>query len=364
MKSTIFSILRPLVDFSPVTRRWAAQVLARHFRRRGALPEVVDAAVERSPDVAIGETMRLMQWGAAIHGGAAMPRAFRPDVELRSSAVRRAALRSINGRLQKASNIQLERQRIFLDDDAPLDDASEFVASTLEDRLQQRVDGAHRQTLRVRQAFSVMESLLDRLEAAGHRPFLVSGTLLGVVREGDLLQHDYDVDIGLLPGDGTVESISELLRQAPGFVVHTEEHRVLANHHSGIGVDIFLHYERDGLLWHATTIHEWWNQPFELVPVRVRGREFLIPDDSERYLEENYGDWRSPVTFYHMSFDTPNRVYRQNKHAVLYLYGIFLTALETSDRFVAESAARELRDAFGIDLTGHFADSPLLRARP
>jgi hypothetical protein len=95
----------------------------------------------------------------------------------------------------------------------------------------------------------------------------------------------------------------------------------------------------------------------------VRGRDFWVPDDPERYLVENYGDWSKPIAFYHMSFDTPNREYRKNKHGLLYLYGIMLTAIEKGDRFVTESAARELRDGFGIDVTHRLNGGPLLEPR-
>ena len=61
-----------------------------------------------------------------------------------------------------------------------------------------------------------------------------------------------------------------------------------------------------------------------------------------------------------MSFDTPSRKYLSEKTALLYLYEIANTAIERGDRFVVESAVRELRDNFDIDLTHHLNASPLL----
>ena len=45
-----------------------------------------------------------------------------------------------------------------------------------------------------------------------------------------------------------------------------------------------------------------------LLSVRSRRFEFLgetfqIPDNFERHLDENYGNWRSPAIFYDLSYD-------------------------------------------------------------
>jgi hypothetical protein len=353
-----------LADSSVTLRRLAAQLQAPRARAAGASSELVDDALAQAAQRSIADTRRSLQWARALNGSGPMPRGFRPDVTIAEPMARAVALASLEARLNRAPSIQLERQRLYLDPDVTMAEIEEFVSTTLARLLDQRSSGKFSKTIKVRQAFAVMGSLIDRLEGRGHRPFLVSGTLLGVVREGDLLEQDYDVDLGLLPGDGSVEEIAELVGSISGFRVVEEEFRVLAEHDSGVGIDIFLHYERDGRLWHATDIHEWWNTPFDLERVSVRGRQFWTPDDRERYLDENYGDWSKPIAFYHMSFDTPNREYRKNKHGLLYLYNIMVTAIENNDRFVAESAARELRDSFGVDLTDRFNDGPLLEPRP
>ena len=89
-----------------------------------------------------------------------------------------------------------------------------------------------------------------------------------------------------------------------------------------------------------------------------------IPDDVDRYLEENYGDWSRPVAFYDFSFDTPNREFRQSGEAMVYLYRRCIRAINAGDRWTAEAAARDLRDSFGIDVTSRFQPSGLLAERP
>lgn len=48
-----------------------------------------------------------------------------------------------------------------------------------------------------------LRDLVDVLTTMGHRAFLNSGTLLGFVREGDLIGHDDDIDLGLVLTAGT-----------------------------------------------------------------------------------------------------------------------------------------------------------------
>jgi LicD family len=46
-----------------------------------------------------------------------------------------------------------------------------------------------------------LRSFYESSTEAGMRPFLMWGTLLGCVREGRFLRHDYDIDVGILADD-------------------------------------------------------------------------------------------------------------------------------------------------------------------
>lgn len=354
-----------LADQRPATRKVATKLLARWFARDGADPDIVDDVVANAGAESVKASYATLKWAKSVGSRGPMPRGFRPDRNLQGNAARTAALRMIDHRRAKNRNIQLERQRFYLTQPGPDDpELRTFVHDTLSDRINRRIHGGGpKGRIGSDHAMAVMLAVTDRLEAAGMRPFLVSGTLLGAVRQGRLLDYDYDVDLGMLPEDGTVEEVAEVFREVPGFTASIEDHRVFLSHRSGFKVDLFMHYEKDGLYWHVTRIHKWWNTPFDLEKVVLDGHEFWIPTDAEKYLEENYGVWEHPIAWYHMSFDTPNREYRDTTEAVLYLYEILLNSLESGDRWVAENAVRELRDTFDIDLTDQFAPSPLLHPR-
>ena len=153
-------------------------------------------------------------------------------------------------------------------------------------------------------------ALLDlrrTLEAARIEMFLVSGTLLGCIREGRLLSHDKDIDVGIWedvpPGD-----VRAALR-ASGlfFLIPSRAPEILrVRHVNGIPLDLFYHYRQQGDYWHGGVKNKWHNSPFDLVPRTFLGESFLVPADHDRYLTENYGDWRAPKTDFDSAFDTPN----------------------------------------------------------
>ncbi|MGA9279442.1 MAG: hypothetical protein WBV89_21010, partial [Ilumatobacter sp.] len=199
-----------------------------------------------------------------------------------------------------------------------------------------------------------------RLDSRDIRPFLMSGTLLGFLREGTFLEYDHDVDLGLLPETRLQDVEDALVGSGLETTVLVEGMWLVAVHPSGLHVDFFRHELRDGRWWHCTRVHEWWNTPSELEPMIVQGQRWWIPNNPERYLDENYGNWRAPVAFFDISFDTPNRRYRRTPEAMRHLYHTCIRGIESGDRWMVESAARELRDEFGLNVSVNLATSPLL----
>lgn len=151
--------------------------------------------------------------------------------------------------------------------------------------------------------------------------FLISGTLLGCIREGKLLGHDKDIDIGVWDNYG-YESLSHILGTSGYFyIVPTRtKHFVMLRHLNGIAIDVFIHYREENDYWHAGVKIKWHNSPFELTEKRFLGNDYFIPKDYDRYLTENYGDWRTPKTEFDSAFDTPNmEVYNLTEMSV-YLF--------------------------------------------
>ena len=159
--------------------------------------------------------------------------------------------------------------------------------------------------------------------------FLVSGTFLGLVREKAFLAHDYDIDFGVFEDQIDIATTCAAILASDQFVLKKYDyHRsslfttdtVSTNpdmpyilkiiHTSGIHIDLFIHY-RDtkttpAVYWHGSSLHRWENSAFEIIPYTFYDHTVLGPANADAYLTENYGDWRTPVTEFNCSTDTPN----------------------------------------------------------
>ena len=170
----------------------------------------------------------------------------------------------------------------------------------------------------VEDARTALVDLADALPVEQWRWYVISGTFLGIVREGGFLAHDYDIDVGVTFDPEHPEVLDDLvaaLRRSPRYVVkklddaqtvvEVEPGRYAVErapalvkliHENGINVDVFVHHRDGDRLWHGSSIHRWENSAFDLTDYTLAGVPVLGPADADRYLTENYGDWRTPVT--------------------------------------------------------------------
>lgn len=151
--------------------------------------------------------------------------------------------------------------------------------------------------------------------------FLISGTLLGCIREGKLLGHDKDIDIGVWENH-SVESLADIIYNSGYFYVLPmySPDILVVRHVNGVTIDIFIHHREVDDYWHAGGKSKWHNSPFELAEYTFLGGQYLIPKDYDRYLTENYGDWRTPNTEFDSALDTPNMEIVSREAMLIYLY--------------------------------------------
>lgn len=366
MSKLRLQLLRSL-DRSRSLRVAATRLLAASYSRKGADRAILDEAVAGARDREAKRTAEMIMWAGAVAGVCRFPAWFTAARHIQVPENRTRSAEALARHLEQRPDAPatLWRQRFLLSEHPPLDDVRSFVERDLSSTLRAKSarPNHERETVTSDHQLAILRRAVPALEQAGLRPFLVSGSLLGIVRDGRLMEHDYDIDLGLLPDAASAAHVGDLLERA-GFDVTVDDVKVVAVDESGFAVDVFLHYERDGLLWHGTSIHEWWNTPFDLVRTDIDGLQVWIPDDAERYLTENYGTWQQPIAFYHFSFDTPNRRYRQTHDALLYLHRRVVHGLQHGDRWLVESAVRELRDHFGVDVTDWLQSTPLLDPAP
>lgn len=173
-------------------------------------------------------------------------------------------------------------------------------------------DAAHVEPL-----LDAIEEVLGALREVGLDAFLAYGTALGAIRDGGLIGHDSDADLGYVSRlDHPVDVIRESFRiqraltdmgyrvtrySAIALKVHVAESDGLDR-----GLDVFGGFMRDGVLYLmgeiAVPFREDWIHP--LGTATLEGREFPVPANTDKFLTATYGPgWKVPDPAY--KFTTP-----------------------------------------------------------
>lgn len=169
------------------------------------------------------------------------------------------------------------------------------------------------------------------LRARGLQPFLMSGVLLGYLREGQILPHDKDLDLGLIGWQSQFEVAQALLasgqyqvswrrlRGAQTFLFDVVDLKY------GVAIDFFFYHPQGDHFLHGIDYKYGFTQnlrfsPFALKEVDFLGERFWIPDNADQNLTENYGDWRTPQSSYVVTVESPALVDKgSDKHRFILL---------------------------------------------
>lgn len=163
-------------------------------------------------------------------------------------------------------------------------------------------------------AQKLLDDIISALDTG--RYFIIDGTLLGAIREGDFIEHDLDMDIGVYAEDWDISTFAWLVGRLISFGIipchmygNFTDHFEVACRRDGIKCDIFF-YRRDDdkRIFHAYR-NGGRNLPNDLItyeydaglienirPVFFRGKHYNAPADPVAVLVAKYGnDWKIPV---------------------------------------------------------------------
>lgn len=153
-------------------------------------------------------------------------------------------------------------------------------------------------------AFNNLEDFLGCLNNKG---FVIYGTALGLIREGGIMEHDLDVDVGIRFTDFDYKMLSMLYSK--GFKVS----RIFGMPGCGwaihfrrdfVKVDLSFFYEDENCFWNSLWDNKGMNGLSDMI-VHSYPKKFFanyaytdgIRHLSQSYIEYVYGkDWRIPVT--------------------------------------------------------------------
>jgi phosphorylcholine metabolism protein LicD len=164
-------------------------------------------------------------------------------------------------------------------------------------------------------AIEVLKEFKEIMDECGVEFCLIYGTCLGAIRDGGFVKGDTDIDTGVRHED-LIYKIP-MLRQKffeHGFEVVTfsfpyDEPRAMNVLKYDVLIDI-RNFEKNGDLRFLQRINHDRFDIANLYPaecfdtfdeIEFYGMKYNVPHDVERYLEVNYGDWRTPDPNFHDS---------------------------------------------------------------
>lgn len=179
-----------------------------------------------------------------------------------------------------------------------------------------RLDGRFNDDLKAEIAMMLRrlsDLLLERLQM---QSFVTSGTLLGLVREGGFLGHDFDFDMAYISNKVTKDEISEERRDVMAAINGSGIFRIEKDFlgkakvlfeigSETVVLDLFVGY-RNGDFFNEVPLEPNVVRFEDISPVRTMnlyGVDVFVPKFPEKLLEINYGtEWRTPDPSFRFDF--------------------------------------------------------------
>lgn len=157
---------------------------------------------------------------------------------------------------------------------------------------------------------SVLQDLRDVLESENIPFFFAAGTTLGIVRNGRPLDHDDDIDVGIFQDHWDRDKLKRAFQKHRNFTFEAtkpDKPKIRLIHRGGAGIDIFQFYREGDHVFHDGNFVRWKNSAFEIERHETDdGSVLYLPSNTDRYLTENYGDWRTPDSRFDAFVHGPN----------------------------------------------------------
>jgi len=165
-------------------------------------------------------------------------------------------------------------------------------------------------------ALKNLKDATEIIRDCGLSYFLIDGTLLGAVREGNFIGHDTDIDLGVFMEEWTIGNFTDVFYKMmkAGFILYHSfgifgKHFEVAWFRDGIKIDFFFYYKvGDKIRFNAflkggrtlpddILTYEYDAKNFTISNSMVfNGHIFFVPFAPEEVLETKYGpEWRTPV---------------------------------------------------------------------
>ena len=179
-----------------------------------------------------------------------------------------------------------------------------------------------------------MNYLLDFLDSYNIKAFLDGGSLLGLYRDGKLMDYDKDTDIGIVVNDNNdVLNIIKILSVNENFILPKINSLNLSKKILSISIsdkqnsvitDIFFYYKENNFLYSGLSTalgnFTWKYSAFDLIKIKFNNKEYYAPSNIELYLTELYGtNWKEHIEVWDSLVNCPNIT--PQSQLVVFFYG-------------------------------------------
>jgi len=161
--------------------------------------------------------------------------------------------------------------------------------------------------------------IVRELIKVGKHPFLSGGSLLGYARQRDFLDNDDDVNFGLFD-DEYDDELYKIIKKL-GYNLRTYQtnkgiqltiNKGNKNNNTDIEFDIDNWFRRNNMYYFFSKYTKEGEQfkitPFKLVFKKIWGMNIYIPDNYEKVLKEQYGNWKYPNPAFSYLSDSPSYI--------------------------------------------------------
>ncbi len=163
--------------------------------------------------------------------------------------------------------------------------------------------------------------------------FIDAGTLLGFIREGSFLQHDYDLDFGISEAAAFQETRKKLFYSPLFEIKPARVDEVLkVQHANGMDIDIFLYQRYKDKMFKKSHVYRWDFDSFEPEMRRFEDVSLPVPAHPEKHLEATYGDWWVPRKGFDGRYDALNVSFPNIDELECVLLNKSIRALQKGDK--------------------------------
>lgn len=164
-------------------------------------------------------------------------------------------------------------------------------------------------------AKDAVDNLRDAYEVAnkiGLFTWLTCGTCLGYYRENDFIAHDDDIDLGAhiynfddLKQQELIKGMEEKGFQLAHILGHRKTGLEISFIRNRVGTEWFFHYMGKDCawcpVWYRMQQYYCYSPDIfdEFEEVEFKGVKVNVVKQIEKYLEEQYGEWKTPVKGWH-----------------------------------------------------------------